>query len=89
MGDKWRALFGDDKQAEVTVTERTRRVGGGRSRARVAGAAPVAADIDEVMRAHARRHRRGLLMRQTQLILGDFPLTMSTAEYDRLGRGKL
>lgn len=25
-------------------------------------------------------------MRQTQLILGDFPFTVSTAEYDRLGR---
>ena len=47
VGDKWRALFGDDKQAEVTVIERTRRAGGGRSRA------PVAADIDEVMRAQA------------------------------------
>ena len=150
VGDKWRALFGDDKEAEVTVTERTRRVGGrSRTRAQVAGAAlsagitaaaPVAASIDEVMRAqaagrpdvtqkvtyegtqitvhaapgmseaqlaelvareagrgpapgqktraraHARRHRRGLLMRQTQLILGDFAFTVSTAEYDRLSR---
>lgn len=63
VSDKWRALFGDDKQAEVTVTERARRVGGRtRIRAQVAGAAfsagitpaaLVAANIDEVMRAQA------------------------------------